>query len=1092
MTNKTYQTTLLIRGDSKNAVRSVQLTREELEKLTGSQKRNAPLTEKMSGAWNKADKSVRKASQSLSTIQGVIAALGLGKLISETIQAADSYASLQGQLKLVTSSQEELNRVYDRSLALANATGQSTEATVKLYARLARSTEELNLSQDELFRITEAVNQSFIVSGASATEVQSAVLQLSQGLASGALRGEELNSVMENSPRLARAIADGLGVTIGSLRDMGSEGELTGEKITTALLKSADAINSEFQEMPMTIGRVWQTLTNDVNDALGQVDTGPLIDSVEDLRAVIADPQFKNAITGLAGALLDLTGNAASALAGMVEFTRFIAEEVAATVHGIAIDDIPRLEGALFDLQEKLAFFEKNGHSSSLGVKALREEIAELENKLKVARSFQEDMNKTTIKQRDVTDDAADAIEELTEVTVTATRWAGELEKANQSLIAGLEEEIELLGMGDRQRAITVAQRRLNATATQEERDRVAELSGALWDASVAEEALAEITVKATRKTTTAHEIAAQRTKDVWDDAMQAMVERVDSDFASTWRQALDGNLDSFKDFGKSLLDSAKQLFAELLHLNITRPLVNGVAGMFGLSSMPSFAGGTGGGAGGIGSGGSVLSSLSSLPSMFGNGLANAGSSLFNMVGEGASMLGNLGIPGMNEFSTRAFQAGMTATPLSIGAGVVGGLAGGYLGNKVFGDTSGIGSAAGGIAGQILIPIPGLGAAIGSFLGSGIESLFGGTSRSDRTALDVDFATGAVTRGRSRGHDMDEAASQVTDMLLAFSQGIGGSTASFSVRAHGEHGFGFDGEGGGRRQFASADEFIAAAFDRIIDGAEQLEPEIKQLAKAFEGTAEETANYVQSLASISALIQDNPVDQALADYADSQEDAGKTLVESYADQLDELYKLIDGYDGSAQATSELNAALVQSKVSAYEFVTAIKAISEQIADSFGDNADYFRNSVLDVVDTPTLEQLKAEKSETFAALKEAADPDEIARLALRWNELTREIFDELPDSSQDRIAETFAKQVEFVEALTQKKLDDIVESIGDDQADINLRVGQMLDAAAQKQKEAADAQMDAAQEFGYWVEQLSRAGAGGLPAPSTFRGSEVV
>ena len=182
--DKTYQTTLLIRGDSKNAVRSVQLTRDELERLTGAQRSGTTATQSFAAAFGKANAAVGNATRSFSSLQGLIAALGIGKLVSETIEAANGYASLQGQLKLVTGSQQELNAVYDRSLALANATGQTTEATVNLYARLARSTEELNLSQDQLFDITEAINQSFIVSGASAQEASSAILQLSQGMAS--------------------------------------------------------------------------------------------------------------------------------------------------------------------------------------------------------------------------------------------------------------------------------------------------------------------------------------------------------------------------------------------------------------------------------------------------------------------------------------------------------------------------------------------------------------------------------------------------------------------------------------------------------------------------------------------------------------------------------------------------------------------------------------------------------------------------------------------------------------------------------------------------------------------------------------------
>ena len=163
----------------------------------------------------KVDKNLRKIKRSITQVEhsfgglkSAVAGLGAALAVREIIQASDSMAKYRGQLGLVTDSQEELNATYAKTLKLANETGQSTEATVNLYARLARATESLGISQEEVLGLTKSINQSFVISGATSQEAASAALQLSQAFAKGTLDGQELKAVMESSPRLAKAIAD--------------------------------------------------------------------------------------------------------------------------------------------------------------------------------------------------------------------------------------------------------------------------------------------------------------------------------------------------------------------------------------------------------------------------------------------------------------------------------------------------------------------------------------------------------------------------------------------------------------------------------------------------------------------------------------------------------------------------------------------------------------------------------------------------------------------------------------------------------------------------------------------------------------------
>ena len=393
-----YQARLEIGVDSRGAQSNVDKLDKSLEGVTKSGNAASNSTKKMGNESQKASRKVRAASSSVDRLTrsarnfiGVsLGGLSAALAVRETIRAADTYASLRSQIRLVTDSQEDLNRVYDSTFQLSQDTRQSLETTVNLYARLARATEELGTSEDDLLTITRAINQSFIVSGASAQEATSSVLQLSQGIASGTLRGEELNSVLENSPRLARAIAEGLGVTIGQLRQLGADGRLTGEAVTTALLRTADTIERDFSTMQRTVGQSLQQLRNDLLDTFGRTDTSGLVDSVDDLREVITDPQFKQGIIELSSALIRLTSSAASATAGTAGFARWLGEEFAAFFHGPAPDDVVRLSDRIINFRAELERLGNvPGGKEDPRYEILKGQIADLEAQYEAATAAQ-------------------------------------------------------------------------------------------------------------------------------------------------------------------------------------------------------------------------------------------------------------------------------------------------------------------------------------------------------------------------------------------------------------------------------------------------------------------------------------------------------------------------------------------------------------------------------------------------------------------------------------------------------------------------------------------------------------------------------
>lgn len=235
---------------------------------------------------NKAKKDLGRAGKDMEALSRQMSRLGQQLAVGVAAGAAaagaaivklgDTYSSLQGRLSLVTKGTEDLARASNALFKVAQDTRGSFEGTVDLYTRLSRATQSLGVSQDELVKVTKTINQTLVISGASAEAANAALMQLGQGFASGTLRGEELNSVLEQTPRLAQAIADGLGVSIGKLRELGKEGKLTAETVLSALQSQAAAVESEFAKMPPTVSQAMQLLRNEMlrftgetNEALG-------------------------------------------------------------------------------------------------------------------------------------------------------------------------------------------------------------------------------------------------------------------------------------------------------------------------------------------------------------------------------------------------------------------------------------------------------------------------------------------------------------------------------------------------------------------------------------------------------------------------------------------------------------------------------------------------------------------------------------------------------------------------------------------------------------------------------------------------------
>jgi tape measure domain-containing protein len=190
--------------------------------------------------------------------------------VGAAVSKMDTYTGIQNQLKLVTDGQNQLNTAMDNTFEIAQRSRSSWESTATVYQKLAMNAKDVGLAQEDIGRLTETISKGIALSGATANQADAAIMQLGQALGSGALRGDEFNSVMENGYGLMQLIAKGMNVPIGQLKSMAENGELTSEKVTKALLKMSDEADKQFGKTDATIGQSLGLLSNSLTQFIGE------------------------------------------------------------------------------------------------------------------------------------------------------------------------------------------------------------------------------------------------------------------------------------------------------------------------------------------------------------------------------------------------------------------------------------------------------------------------------------------------------------------------------------------------------------------------------------------------------------------------------------------------------------------------------------------------------------------------------------------------------------------------------------------------------------------------------------------------------
>lgn len=187
------------------------------------------------------------------------------------VNTSDQLTSINARLRLMTGSAEAAAAAQEEIYQAAMRSRGAYADMADFVSQLGTVAGNAFTGTDELVAFAEQIQKQMAISGASGASAQAALVQLTQGLASGTLRGEELNSVLEQTPMIAQTIAEYMGVTIGEMRELASEGKVTAEVVKNAMLGAAEETNAQFEQMPMTWAQVWTMFQNVAIQALDPV-----------------------------------------------------------------------------------------------------------------------------------------------------------------------------------------------------------------------------------------------------------------------------------------------------------------------------------------------------------------------------------------------------------------------------------------------------------------------------------------------------------------------------------------------------------------------------------------------------------------------------------------------------------------------------------------------------------------------------------------------------------------------------------------------------------------------------------------------------
>ncbi|MDF2611350.1 MAG: phage tape measure protein [Lachnospiraceae bacterium] len=319
----------ILNGYSRPMVQIIQKTDEATNKIL-----------KASGATDNLNSKMKNAGAGANVLSS-----GLGKVISiaalaattiKGMNIADEYTNTSARLNLINDGLQTQAELQEKIFDAANRSKGSYTAMAGAISKMGITASEAFGSNDELIAFTELIQKGFKVGGASTTEQQSAIMQLTQAMGAGKLQGDEFRSIMENAPMIADAIAKYTGKSKGELKELSSEGLITSDIIKNAMFMAADDINSKFETMPMTFGDAWNRIKNGSLEAFAPV--------IESVNRLINTDGFMNGVNNI---LIGI-GLISSVVGGLIDFIVAGWDLIGPFVIAAAIAGIMTLTGHLW------------------------------------------------------------------------------------------------------------------------------------------------------------------------------------------------------------------------------------------------------------------------------------------------------------------------------------------------------------------------------------------------------------------------------------------------------------------------------------------------------------------------------------------------------------------------------------------------------------------------------------------------------------------------------------------------------------------------------------------------------------------------
>ncbi len=244
-----------------------------------------------SSVAKKVDDTVKTATKAVYAMAASFAASGI-------IKAADSFSTMNARIGRFTDSASEASTVMRELTSYANAAGAEAGSAVSVFVSLSGALQDVGASQSDVLQLTKTLNQLGVIGGSSSEEVSNALRQFSQSMAGGIVRAEEFNSILENTPEIARAIGAGMGLSMGQLRTAMLNGQLTAESVMNSLLSQTDSVNSAFALMPRTVSAAIQSLSNEFTGLIGELN-----------NTTGATSSVSSAIDGASSAIVSMKDN---------------------------------------------------------------------------------------------------------------------------------------------------------------------------------------------------------------------------------------------------------------------------------------------------------------------------------------------------------------------------------------------------------------------------------------------------------------------------------------------------------------------------------------------------------------------------------------------------------------------------------------------------------------------------------------------------------------------------------------------------------------------------------------------------------------